>query len=568
MEPKVSYGVAKEENMFARCIAVVILISIYCSVAIAATTKVCTPNSSVSQPCAVPNGIGTQSHTCNSTGTAWGAWGACQTVSCNSGYAKSGNSCIKQPDTTKPTVNFSVTPTSITQGASVTINYTVADVGTGLKQVELWRSTDNKSWTELTGQRKTLSGNGPIQGLFTDTPPAVGTYYYGITPVDNSNNKGESGTKSITVTAKAVPLLAVSLSSDKLAPFGSTTMTVTGGTPPYKISSISPFNSLTVKAAGNNTFTVTAGAIATTATITVQDATSVSKPISKTITIGVPEGWSSVTKYNWPDSNSVKGKIVAAAMGSHGQLSGISIAPGSGWETDIAGNDGTYFKNAINIRSFWMDYDAWKKAHSKSTLAELQLFNKESKHDSTIKESVIGVYNKDSSQDALVKLLIDQFKNSKYVQYDSIFNPKQKDVRRTIADWIISRVPKGTHINEAREVLSVLFIQKQCLEWAMSTAISKGGASVNYKSAGSHGLTKDEVVTPGMGLYHNLVHAMLIIDVKYDKNGKATDIKVAESNNNSPWEWVNPQGNTPWSRTINAGRIEPNWKNYSVVKFD
>ena len=44
------------------------------------------------QPCAIAHGTGTQDRSCSSG--AWSAWGACQVLSCDSGYVASGNACV------------------------------------------------------------------------------------------------------------------------------------------------------------------------------------------------------------------------------------------------------------------------------------------------------------------------------------------------------------------------------------------------------------------------------------------------------------------------------------------
>ncbi|MBE3123843.1 MAG: cadherin domain-containing protein, partial [Planctomycetes bacterium] len=101
---------------------------------------------------------------------------------------------IEAGDTIRPTVdNFLVTPDSVVAGNSFTISYTVSDTGgSGLKQVELWRTSDptgTSGWNEVVSVRRSLSGsgNGPVPGTFSDgsaLPP--GTYLYGIHVVDNA----------------------------------------------------------------------------------------------------------------------------------------------------------------------------------------------------------------------------------------------------------------------------------------------------------------------------------------------------------------------------------------------
>lgn len=109
-------------------------------------------------------------------------------------------------DTTKPVFNsFAVSPSTITIGGSPSINYTVSDSGgSGLKQVELWRANDSGgapgTWTRL--QTRTVSGNGPVSGSFSNTPSAVGAYWYGLHVVDNVGNwNPEPSPRKVTVTA-------------------------------------------------------------------------------------------------------------------------------------------------------------------------------------------------------------------------------------------------------------------------------------------------------------------------------------------------------------------------------
>lgn len=56
--------------------------------------QVCVPDTSESQSCYIENGEGTQSRTCNFRGLAWGPYRACAVTHCNSGYGRSGNSCV------------------------------------------------------------------------------------------------------------------------------------------------------------------------------------------------------------------------------------------------------------------------------------------------------------------------------------------------------------------------------------------------------------------------------------------------------------------------------------------
>jgi hypothetical protein len=109
---------------------------------------------------------------------------------------------VRLNDTIKPTVvSFSANAQTIDFGKSVTFSYSVKDSGgSGLKQIELWRSTNNKDFVELVDKRKSLSGDGPTLGSFIDTPPTAGNYYYGIHVVDNAGNWiSEGGARNLKV---------------------------------------------------------------------------------------------------------------------------------------------------------------------------------------------------------------------------------------------------------------------------------------------------------------------------------------------------------------------------------
>jgi parallel beta-helix repeat protein len=90
-------------------------------------------------------------------------------------------------DTIPPTVNdFSVTPHSVSLGNAFAITYTVSDTGgSGLNRVELWRRSETVDWQEI--KRTSISGD-TYSGSFTDAPPSIGAYWYGIHVVDNAGN--------------------------------------------------------------------------------------------------------------------------------------------------------------------------------------------------------------------------------------------------------------------------------------------------------------------------------------------------------------------------------------------
>ena len=86
-------------------------------------------------------------------------------------------------------------PRSISLGQSITATYTVSDPsGPNLQKVELWRTTDTSNWPQPPNPLypTTISGSSH-SGQFVDTPPSIGTYWYGI-HVMNSTNWGHEQT--------------------------------------------------------------------------------------------------------------------------------------------------------------------------------------------------------------------------------------------------------------------------------------------------------------------------------------------------------------------------------------
>lgn len=128
--------------------------------------------------------------------------GSTKSESRNSGNPTPTPPPTPMPDREKPQVlGFDRSNITIKAGEAVTISYSVKDSGgAGLKQIELWRSLNNRDWAEVTGARRYLSGNGPVSGTFIDRPQSAGTYYYGLHVVDNAGNwDGENGPKRVSV---------------------------------------------------------------------------------------------------------------------------------------------------------------------------------------------------------------------------------------------------------------------------------------------------------------------------------------------------------------------------------
>jgi uncharacterized membrane protein len=109
-----------------------------------------------------------------------------------------GNSWPNWPDWQNPTVlAFDVLPRSVTSGESLEITYTVSDNGgSGLRQVELWRTQEKDKWPEDPIQTTVLADENGPSGSFTDTPTAPGKYWYGVHVVDNAGNWNDEGNSS------------------------------------------------------------------------------------------------------------------------------------------------------------------------------------------------------------------------------------------------------------------------------------------------------------------------------------------------------------------------------------
>ena len=97
--------------------------------------------------------------------------------------------------TTPPVVeSFNVYPDCVTIGGEFTIAYDVSDTGGfGLKQTELWRAIDVDGvpdWgvypIDNPKNVTPLSGQTSYSGSFSDAPPSVGSYWYGLHVVDNA----------------------------------------------------------------------------------------------------------------------------------------------------------------------------------------------------------------------------------------------------------------------------------------------------------------------------------------------------------------------------------------------
>lgn len=80
----------------------------------------CTPNTTQSQTCSISHGDGEKTRTCPADGSNWGNYGSCQVKDCDSGYEKSGNSCVEESVAIAIPTNVLVTASS---GVAVIISW-------------------------------------------------------------------------------------------------------------------------------------------------------------------------------------------------------------------------------------------------------------------------------------------------------------------------------------------------------------------------------------------------------------------------------------------------------------
>jgi hypothetical protein len=233
-------------------------------------------------------------------------------------------------------------------------------------------------------------------------------------------------------------------------------------------------------------------------------------------------GWASQTGYRYAQTP-LQRAIVAAANRSVGQSSGQSVTGSTGWLTDASDGDGARMRAAISRYAYWL-----YNQPSRYTLVQ-------------VKTQMVGdfagsAYDSTRKQ-ALVNRIVEKVNEA--VQNRSFRQPTNDD-----------------------DTLRLLGIRKQCLEWAMTTAISAGGYAKGYSAAA---VTSPSSYRPGMGLYKtNRSHAMIIVDIRWDRYGNPVEFKVVESNWGSGW--MNPPGMVPWQRTVGA-RYGVTITGHKVVDF-
>ena len=408
---------------------------------------------------------------------------------------------VKSHDTIKPAVSISVDHASINLGDPVVIKYIAKDSGgAGLNKAELWRGTDKNSLGPVNGQTSSLSGkgDGPVTATFTDRPTSAVTYYYGIHVIDGAGNVGyDNGALQVKVQQSTPNVTGITNPASITAGQSALFKATTDHSATKVILRFTDAN-IEVSMSGNgmnwSVNPVIGNAGNRPFTVTAYDANGKAGS-SKNGSIQVKS--QETTKLNgWQTDGETafQKRIVAAARALNKQSSGQSVV-GSGHQTDIDGGDGDRMLNAINI------YDQWKK-------------NPGTKNETTIKGDMRKAFSKSAYGTNQVNALVDRI--------IAVYNPKN--------------LPGS---NSA--VLSYLGIRKQCHEWADSI----GGG----EDKGTLGDLKK--VRPGMGLFTNLPHVMIITDVNWN-NGTPTQFKVCEAN----WAtgWANPSGAVPWERTVSCGR--------------
>jgi hypothetical protein len=247
---------------------------------------------------------------------------------------------------------------------------------------------------------------------------------------------------------------------------------------------------------------------------------------------GVIEGWASQTGYQ-NASTTVQKNVVRLANAANGNLSGLSSTDTqSKWLTDCADGDGAKMRKAIQV------YNDWFKANV--------------------------ITSKRCSPPALPTAtrnnMIDAFAGSAYdaTRKTALVN---QIVSRYNAIACNASVAVPTDDNGT---LSLLAIQKQCLEWAETIGRSAGGQARGYYAAGVSS-TKD--YRPGMAMYKtDRTHATVLVDIYWNRDGSIGKVRIAEANYANGW--MNPVGAIPWERRVNTSRELTSLSGFKVVSFE
>jgi hypothetical protein len=233
------------------------------------------------------------------------------------------------------------------------------------------------------------------------------------------------------------------------------------------------------------------------------------------------EGWASQTGFRNAETE-IQKRIVSLARSQVGKLSPGSTTYGP-WQTDTASGDGARMRNAINI---------YANACYFRTGCNL----------TTVRSQMFGA-----------------FASSAYGS-----TQKNKLIDRIISYFDYFRTHYGPPLIPWDDETTLRFfgIRAQCFEWVQTQVKAAGGRTKSYSTSG---VSNAASYRPGMGLYRtNATHAMIIVDIYWDRYGTPLKFRVVDSNYGSGW--VNPNGEIPWDRHIRQ-REEGRTGN-KVVNFD
>jgi hypothetical protein len=211
---------------------------------------------------------------------------------------------------------------------------------------------------------------------------------------------------------------------------------------------------------------------------------------------------------------------------SSGQSVPRSDVKGGDWDVDTDGGDGQRMRNGIQ------DYHQW--FWSKRTISRTQVRTQ------MIRD--MGTTYTETQRGQIADQIMQQY-----------------DLRAARGPFILP--------TNDRDTLTFLAIRKQCREFVSTKVLAASGTPRAYNTGV---VSNPSSYRPGMGLYKGTSHAMIITDIKWDKNGNPTSFKVAEANYGSGWA-QNPPGMIPWQRIIGVGRELPVtagfFNTYYVVSF-
>jgi hypothetical protein len=233
-----------------------------------------------------------------------------------------------------------------------------------------------------------------------------------------------------------------------------------------------------------------------------------------------PEGWASQTGFRNAETE-IQKRIVSFARNQVSKLSPASTTYGP-WQTDTASGDGARMRNAINIYA----NACYFRTGCNLTTVRSQMF-------AAFVSSAYGSTEKNKLIDRII---------SYFDYFRTHYGPP-------LIPW------------DDETTLRFFGIRAQCFEWVQKQVIAAGGRTKSYSAQG----VTTASYRPGMGLYRtNATHAMIIIDIYWDRNGNPVRFKVVDSNYGSGW--VNPKGEIPWDRHIR--QREEGLTGNKVVSFD